>query len=84
MNFEVTSKILNEFEWNLKQPILLLYTQFDLLALPELQFKILFENNLEIPSTLQIALFGKSFSPFQGKGIYIYLILRLLFLNTIK
>ena len=54
--------------WNLSRPILLLYTQLNLLYLPELQFKLLYENEVDIPKQIQMAVFGDRLSDFSKKG----------------
>lgn len=70
-NFQVTSQCMHQREWILTRPILVLYTRLDLLLLPELQFKLLYENDVEIPREIQEEVFGDLLLEISKKGCFI-------------
>lgn len=66
--FEITAQLIHRHHWALTRPIMILYTQLDLLSLPELQFKLLYENDIEIPKPIQLEIFGDRLSELSKKG----------------
>ena len=67
-NFQITEAFLDSFQWTLTRPLLIVYTQLKLISIPELQFKLLFENEIDIPRHLQVAIFGDKLSSISKKG----------------
>lgn len=61
---------MEKLDWSLANPLLILYTQLDILALPELQFKVLFENEVKIPKHIHVCLFGEKY--FSQGNFYVF------------
>ena len=59
--------MMKDINWNLSNPILIIYTTMNLLELPDLQFKLLLDNGIKIPELLQNSLFGKQLSSYSLK-----------------
>ena len=57
-------------------PILIVYTELNLMELPNLQFKLLDENQIGLPKNLEYQIFGKTLDditePKIGKGFISY------------
>ena len=52
-SFTITRNILDKNLWEFNNPILIVFTELDLLGSEDLQFKILYENNISLPSLLK-------------------------------
>ena len=57
--FNLDTSRSEKVDWLRLQPILVLYTKMDLLALPELQFKMLVEHNIVVPTELKQKVLGE-------------------------
>jgi hypothetical protein len=67
-SFKITNELLDQYEWSLTRPLLIVYTQLKLLSIQELQFKLLYENEIDIPRHLQVSIFGDKLSSISKKG----------------